>query len=72
MHNYDGNFGGMHFLWWIIWMAFLVWIFFIPVDIPYQKSKKESPLDILQKRFAKGEISKEQYEEFKKILNSEK
>lgn len=72
MHNYDGNFGGMHLIWWFIWMVLLIWIFFIPVGIPYQKSKKESPLDILQKRFAKGEISKEQYEEFKKILNSEK
>ncbi|WP_245963001.1 SHOCT domain-containing protein [Ulvibacter antarcticus] len=46
-------------------------IFFIPTDIPYQKSKKDSPLDILKKRFAKGEISKEDYEESKKILKSE-
>ena len=32
--------------------------------------KKESPLDILKKRYAKGEITKEQYEEQKRTINS--
>ena len=36
-----------------------------------QKSKKENPLDILKKRFAQGEISKEEFEESKKVLKSE-
>ena len=71
MHLYDGHFGGMHLKWWIIWLIFIVWIFLIPTDIPYQKTKKDSPLDILKKRLAKGEISKEEYEESKKILKSE-
>ncbi|MBJ7882578.1 SHOCT domain-containing protein [Gelidibacter salicanalis] len=71
MHFYDGHFGGMHLIWWIIWIILIAWIFFIPADIPYQKTKKESPLDILKKRFAKGEISKEEFEDSKKILNSE-
>ena len=56
MHFYNGHFGGMHLIWWIIWIAFLVWIFFIPADIPYQKTKKESPLDILKSRFAKNSV----------------
>jgi putative membrane protein len=71
MHLYDGHFGGMHLIWWIIWIIVIVWIFFIPADIPYQKTKQESPLDILKKRFAKGEISQEQYEKSKDILNSD-
>lgn len=71
MHFNDGNFGGMHLIWWIIWIVLIGWIFFVPIDIPYQKSKKESPLEILKKRFAKGEISKVEYEELKKILNSD-
>lgn len=54
----------------ILWFLFLAWIFFIPADIPYQKSKKESPLDILKKRFAQGEISKEEFNEAKTIINS--
>ena len=71
MHFFNGHFGGMHFLWWIIWFIFLIWIFFVPYDIPYQKTKKESPLNILKNRFAKGEISQKEYEESKKILKSE-
>tara|TARA_B100000700_G_C14731817_1_gene708745 strand:+ start:546 stop:800 length:255 start_codon:yes stop_codon:yes gene_type:complete len=71
MHFYEGHFGGMHLIWWIIWMAFIIWIFFIPTDIPYQKPKKEKPLDILKNRFAKGEISKEEFEESKKLLKSD-
>ena len=72
MHLYDGHFGGMHLIWWIIWIIFLTWIFFIPTDIPYQKkSRQENPLDILKQRFAKGEISREEYEESKNILKSD-
>lgn len=71
MHNYDGNFRGMHLIQLNIWVLFLFWIFATPWNIPGQRSKKNSPLDILKKRFANGEITKEEYEEFKKILNSE-
>jgi len=72
MHYFDGHWGGMHFIWWIVWLILLVWIFFVPYDIPYRKNENENPLDILKKRFAKGEISKEEYEESKKILESDK
>lgn len=71
MHFFNDHFAGMHFVWWVIWLILLIWIFFVPADIPYQKTKKESPLDILKKRFAQGEISKEEYEESKKVLKSE-
>jgi putative membrane protein len=33
--------------------------------------KKDSPLDILQKRFAAGEITTEEYQEKKKILEND-
>ncbi len=70
MNLYNGHFGGMHLIWWFIWIILIAWIFFIPSDIPYQKAKKEGPMDILKDRFAKGEISKEEYEESKRVLNS--
>lgn len=72
MHYFDGHWGGMHFIWWIVWFILLIWIFIIPYDIPYRKNEKENPLDILKKRLAKGEITREEYEESKKILESDK
>ena len=71
MHHYYGHFFGMHFIWWIIWIVLIIWIFAIPNSNPFQKTKKDSPLDILKTRFAKGEITKEAYEEAKKVLKSE-
>lgn len=62
---------GMNLVWWIIWMVFLVWIFVIPFDIPGQRTRKATPLDILQKRFASGQISKDEYAEHKKILEND-
>lgn len=68
---YNGYyFGGMHFIWWILWLLLLFWIFFLPYRIPGERNKKDSPLDILKKRFASGEITKEQYEADKKILEA--
>lgn len=59
---------GMNIIWWCIWGMLLFWIFALPYDIPFQRKKKDSPLDILQKRFASGEITNEEYQEKKKLL----
>jgi putative membrane protein len=67
---YDGyHFWGMHLIWWFIWVSLIFWIFATPYPIPYERRRKDSPLDILQKRFASGQITKEVYEEHKAILN---
>jgi len=72
MYMYDGyHFGGMHLIWWFIWMVFIFWIFAIPYDIPGQRKKKDSSLDILQKRFASGQITKEEYQEHKALLEKD-
>jgi putative membrane protein len=68
---YENYYGGMNLIWWIIWIGLLVWIFAIPYDIPFQRNKKSSPLDILQKRFASGEINKEEYYEKKTIIEND-
>ncbi|MEO7905589.1 MAG: SHOCT domain-containing protein [Saprospiraceae bacterium] len=69
---YNGyHFSGMHLIWWFIWLVFLFWIFATPYDIPGQMKKKDSPLDILQKRFASGQITKEDYHERRKILEDD-
>ena len=62
------HFGGMHFFWWIFWIIIIIWIFATPYDLPGQRTKTESPLEILKKRFAKGEITKEEYDQKKKVL----
>ena len=69
MGMYNGYyFGGMHYIWWFIWILFIIWIFFTPWTIPGNRRNPISALDILQKRYAAGELSKEQYLEQKKVL----
>ncbi len=59
------GFWGMHFIWWILWIVFLVWTFATPWDIPGQRTKRDTPLDILNKRYARGEIDKNEFDEKK-------
>jgi putative membrane protein len=68
---YNNNFWGMDLIWWFIWMVMIFWIFAVPYDIPGQRRRKESPLDILKKRFAAGEITNDEYQERKNILNAD-
>ena len=69
MDMYVGyQYGGMHFFWWILWAIMLFWIFVVPYNIPGQRMPKDSPLDILKKRYASGEINKVQYDELKSVL----
>ena len=69
---YDGyHVGGMHLIWWLIWVMFLLTIFVSPYDIPGQRSKRQSPLDILKNRFASGQITNEEYQEKKTMLESD-
>ncbi|HEY8781677.1 MAG TPA: SHOCT domain-containing protein [Mucilaginibacter sp.] len=68
---YGNYFWGMNLIWWLIWLILLFWIFATPYDIPGQRNKNDSPPDILQKRFASGEISKEEYQERKKVLEND-
>ncbi len=71
MDKYNGYyFGGMNLIWWIIWMGLIFWIFLTPWSIPGERRKKDTPLDILQKRFATGEITKDQYLEHRKLLET--
>ncbi len=75
MNFYNDNYWGMHFVWWIIWIAFIIWIFVSPYGrkkaadkhIPFDN---QSPLNILKERYARGEITKEAYLDAKKILSA--
>jgi putative membrane protein len=69
-YNNDYQYWGMHFIWWILWIFFLLWIFATPYKIPGKRAQKETPLAILKKRLALGEINKEEFIELKKLLES--
>ena len=47
MYRNYGEFWGMHWIWWILLIIFIIWVFATPWDIPGQRSKKIS-LDILK------------------------
>lgn len=63
--------------WWmiIVWIAVIIGIVFLVKWLVEQgrtgrqtSEKEESPLDILKKRYAKGEIDKEEFERKKRDL----
>lgn len=71
-HNF--MFGGMWFGWifWILLIVLVVWLFINQNSRSKQNfnnPQSESPMDILKKRYAKGEITKEQFEQMKKDLS---
>ena len=68
---YNYYFGGMALVWWAVWMIMIIWIFAIPYNIPGQRHKKETALDILKKRLASGEITEKEYYEKKSIIQYE-
>lgn len=68
-NSYDSyEFGGMHYVWWIIWIIILIWLFVLPYNFPRKKRKNETPLDILKVRLALGEITEEEFQTKKKLL----
>lgn len=71
MFNNGYHFGGMHLVWWFVWGILLFWMFATPYDIPGQRRRKDSALDVLQKRFASGQITNEEYQASKKTLESD-
>ncbi len=57
--------------WWILIPIILILAIFLFRGRSLRSSKsKENPMDILDNRFAKGEISKDEYKEQKRSINS--
>jgi len=62
---------------WIMWVLIIGLIFVIIWTNTREKNKyiafdqkEETAIDILKKRYAKGELTKEQFDQMKKDLNS--
>lgn len=72
MMHYGFGYGGM-FMWIIFLIVICILVYFI---VQAQKTKGQTPaqgeshLDILKKRYAKGEISKEDFDRMKRDLEA--
>ena len=68
--SYDGY--GYNGFWNIVWSIFLIGVIALIIWFIYRFTKKgkesETPVNILQKRYVRGEINKKQFEEMKKEL----
>lgn len=67
----DGSFmAGMHGLWWLFWLLVVGVLFFYGWRRLGEKRRPphDTPLDILKHRLARGEITPEQYEERKAVI----
>ncbi len=57
---------------WFFWIIILVLLVFIIIRLVGNRqqspTQNETPLDVLKKRYANGEITKEQFEEMKRDL----
>lgn len=68
---------GMHALWWFFWIAVVIAVVIALVfrdrgDSPgYRESPRETPHEVLRRRLANGEISAEEYEKRKVILDQD-
>jgi putative membrane protein len=79
-----GNWGHMMNFWWggaFMWIVFLIVIvvvvYFVlqstrprSYDSSFRETPRETSIDILKRRYARGEISKEEFEQMKKDLES--
>lgn len=76
MHDYNmnnWNMPGMGWIFWIILIGLVIW--FVFHNIAYSKNRRgslETPLEILKRRYAEGEITKEEYEEKKKVIEQDR
>lgn len=65
------SFLGMEIQWWILFILLLIWLFIIPYDIPGQRNRRASPLDVLKKRYAAGKISTEEFKKASHLLQDD-
>lgn len=69
MHWDNYGFFGMHMFWWIFWLLAIVLLFSLTTPVPKSKARApETPLDTLKRRYARGEINADEYEDRKSRL----
>jgi len=71
-HDMMGWWGGygMIFFWVLLIVVIIFLVKYLMPGTDTQEKHKESPLEILKRRYAKGEIDKAEYEEKRKDLET--
>lgn len=65
---FDHHFIGMHWIWWLIVASIILLVIFNIIPYRPKTELKEDAMEILEKRFARGEIEREEFKERKKTL----
>jgi putative membrane protein len=59
------GFGGMHLVWWCFWVIAIA--VFFSMAVPVRRGRyyqlRETPLDVLRRRYAAGELTTAEFEE---------
>ena len=72
MHFGEWGFFGMHLLWWLFWIVVIVMAVVAVMSGPERiVRQRETPLEILQRRYAAGEITEKEYEERTRTLKGD-
>jgi len=65
----NGWFFGMHIFWWFFWVAIVVGVVALLRSAPRRTERREDARALLRERYAAWEISEEEYEERKRVLD---
>ena len=69
LHATSWGFFGMHVFWWAFWFILIVTLFSTVRPVPRNQLRSgERALDILRRRYAAGQVTTEEYERRKAVL----
>lgn len=68
---YDGFWFGMHAFWWLFWVIVIIAVVYLLVRAPsdVKQGQRESAHEVLRRRYAAGELTTQEYEERKAVLD---
>ena len=70
MYQWHGSGGGFMWIFWIVFIVALLWALATVIDRGKRANNRQSSaLNILEQRYAKGEIEREEFEQKRKDLS---
>lgn len=80
MGGHAGWMWGMHWLWWVVWIGIaggVIWALVSAVrdsgsNGTSRRPDRESPGEILRRRYAEGEIGREEFQEQLRVLRDDR